>query len=699
MTSDPRRARRLAVVGRARPSSPSRTRPSRCSRTPSARPAPQGWCARTPYGLAVLRYDEVNKLIKDRRLRQGSWAWPAHNGVSGPFAELVGRLAAQHGGRGPRPAAATAQPGVLAARARLAVAAVRRARARARGQVRADRRVRVRLAVRRAVRRPRDRHPARAPRGGLAAGRQPVGDDRPRDGRDVPGGAAADRGGPRPSCSPTATPSSPIGPRTRATTSPPPSSRRSATTRSCRPDRAAQLHGAHGLRRLRHDPQPAQPRDEDLRRPPRPVGAARAAKPELGKAAVEEVMRVAPDRHLGDSRGARRLRVRGLQIPAGHDHPPVLRVGRDRPAERSRARPSTSPCRGRQPHFGFGGGAHHCLGHFVGRMDMSVALPILAARMPDLRVGEGAEWLPLLRQHRPAPGCRCCSPRPPEPHAEPRGRLVKVIVDLALCQDHGQCAIAAPAVFQMDENSKLVFEGEAGRVAARAGRGRDGRLPRPGDLRRGLMPCARSVLVVGASLGGLRAAEQLRAQGFDGAIAIVGAEPSTRRTAARRCRRRPSPEVPATASPRSRASLAFRQRAERRGRRVACSASRWPPRRLAAPHGDAVRRCASRVRRAGRRHRAAAAPAAGDRAPVGRPATSCARSTTPRPCAPRCATAPARSSSAAGSSGARRRPRWRSLGCDVTVVEPLAVPMLRGVGPELGARAAAAPPDVRGSAS
>ena len=47
------------------------------------------------------------------------------------------------------------------------------------------------------------------------------------------------------------------------------------------------------------------------------------------------------------------------------------------------------------PQFGFGGGAHHCLGHFVGRMDMSVALPILARRMPDLRIGPGAEWMPL----------------------------------------------------------------------------------------------------------------------------------------------------------------------------------------------------------------------------------------------------------------------------------------------------------------
>jgi cytochrome P450 len=50
---------------------------------------------------------------------------------------------------------------------------------------------------------------------------------------------------------------------------------------------------------------------------------------------------------------------------------------------------------GRPPHFGFGGGAHHCLGHFVARSDMSVALPILARRMPDLRLGGEADWMPL----------------------------------------------------------------------------------------------------------------------------------------------------------------------------------------------------------------------------------------------------------------------------------------------------------------
>ncbi|WBL32156.1 cytochrome P450 [Sinirhodobacter sp. HNIBRBA609] len=44
------------------------------------------WCARTPYGLAALRYDDVQKLLRHPKLRQGSYRWPAHNGVTGVFA-------------------------------------------------------------------------------------------------------------------------------------------------------------------------------------------------------------------------------------------------------------------------------------------------------------------------------------------------------------------------------------------------------------------------------------------------------------------------------------------------------------------------------------------------------------------------------------------------------------------------------------
>jgi cytochrome P450 len=48
----------------------------------------RSWFARTTFGIAVIRYDEVSALLKDRRLRQGSFAWPAQNGIEeGPLAE------------------------------------------------------------------------------------------------------------------------------------------------------------------------------------------------------------------------------------------------------------------------------------------------------------------------------------------------------------------------------------------------------------------------------------------------------------------------------------------------------------------------------------------------------------------------------------------------------------------------------------
>ncbi len=46
------------------------------------------WCARTPFGLAVLRHREAGQLLRDRRLRQGSYAWPSRMGLKGSFAEF-----------------------------------------------------------------------------------------------------------------------------------------------------------------------------------------------------------------------------------------------------------------------------------------------------------------------------------------------------------------------------------------------------------------------------------------------------------------------------------------------------------------------------------------------------------------------------------------------------------------------------------
>ena len=50
-----------------------------------------GWYAETPYGWAILRYDEGTALLKDRRFRQGNARWPAQNGIhDGPWQEWWG---------------------------------------------------------------------------------------------------------------------------------------------------------------------------------------------------------------------------------------------------------------------------------------------------------------------------------------------------------------------------------------------------------------------------------------------------------------------------------------------------------------------------------------------------------------------------------------------------------------------------------
>jgi ferredoxin len=37
---------------------------------------------------------------------------------------------------------------------------------------------------------------------------------------------------------------------------------------------------------------------------------------------------------------------------------------------------------------------------------------------------------------------------------------MKVVVDPEKCADHGQCVFAAPEVFQLDENGKLVHQSQ-----------------------------------------------------------------------------------------------------------------------------------------------------------------------------------------------------------------------------------------------
>ena len=63
--------------------------PSFSTRSAAVRAARDAhWCARSPYGLVILRHREVGLLLRDRRLRQGSHAWPRHNDLRGSFADF-----------------------------------------------------------------------------------------------------------------------------------------------------------------------------------------------------------------------------------------------------------------------------------------------------------------------------------------------------------------------------------------------------------------------------------------------------------------------------------------------------------------------------------------------------------------------------------------------------------------------------------
>ncbi|MEO0523366.1 MAG: cytochrome P450 [Pseudomonadota bacterium] len=46
------------------------------------------WCARTPHGLAILRQKEAGQILRNRRFRQGSYAWPDIIRLQGSFAEF-----------------------------------------------------------------------------------------------------------------------------------------------------------------------------------------------------------------------------------------------------------------------------------------------------------------------------------------------------------------------------------------------------------------------------------------------------------------------------------------------------------------------------------------------------------------------------------------------------------------------------------
>jgi cytochrome P450 len=118
-----------------------------------------------------------------------------------------------------------------------------------------------------------------------------------------------------------------------------------------------------------------------------------AENPDLAPRAVEEVMRMRGAIDVAPRVVAEDFEFDGYRLTAGT----LLSLGTAN-ANHDPAvfdRPETFDITlEREPQLTFGGGPHYCLGANLARAEMQEALPILAARMPDLRLDGEPTWRP-----------------------------------------------------------------------------------------------------------------------------------------------------------------------------------------------------------------------------------------------------------------------------------------------------------------
>ena len=126
-----------------------------------------------------------------------------------------------------------------------------------------------------------------------------------------------------------------------------------------------------------------------------------ASDPEkYGTPALEEGLRVNPTTRWVTREANEDFEYKGLEIKKGTTvHLFTMASGTDPVAYPNPEIDIT--VEDRKPHFTFGGGVHHCLGHYIARADMGVALPLLAEHFTDISCPGGDEWLPDSGNHGP----------------------------------------------------------------------------------------------------------------------------------------------------------------------------------------------------------------------------------------------------------------------------------------------------------
>lgn len=121
---------------------------------------------------------------------------------------------------------------------------------------------------------------------------------------------------------------------------------------------------------------------------------------EYTQPALEEALRVNPTTRWVTREANGDFEYQGLQIEKGTTvHLFTMASGTDPIAYPDPEVDITA--KDRPHHQTFGGGVHHCLGHYIARADMSVALPKLAQAFTDISCPGGDTWLPDSGNHGP----------------------------------------------------------------------------------------------------------------------------------------------------------------------------------------------------------------------------------------------------------------------------------------------------------
>ena len=116
------------------------------------------------------------------------------------------------------------------------------------------------------------------------------------------------------------------------------------------------------------------------------------AHPDRVAAAVEEIVRCRPTTTWSSREAVEDVYIEGVQIEAGETIHVLVHATATDPSVRNH--PDFDITRDQKIHFGFGGGAHHCLGQFMARTDMAKALNVLADNWQEIHFAEPPTHLP-----------------------------------------------------------------------------------------------------------------------------------------------------------------------------------------------------------------------------------------------------------------------------------------------------------------